>query len=45
MELENIKKKIKELSKPNKYNYEELIIIYQQLLHQYYYLKRKNNII
>jgi hypothetical protein len=38
-EFKNLQKKIKQLSKQPKKNYNELLIIYEQLAHNYYKLK------
>jgi hypothetical protein len=40
LDLTQIKKKIKKLAKNKTKNYNELLEIYQQLLHRYYYLRK-----
>lgn len=41
--LKNMKKKIKKLAKNPDHNYDQLITIYQDLLHQYYKIKFQKN--
>jgi hypothetical protein len=43
LNITEIKKKIKDLSKNPKKNYNELVSLYQQLVVYYFYLKKTDN--
>jgi uncharacterized protein YfbU (UPF0304 family) len=43
--LSEIKKKFKDLSKNSKKNYNEILSLYQKLVVYYYYLKKTDNLL